>query len=218
MRHIITGKLLVALFAVLLFSLFSPTVSDAAPQNPRACLEDINKAVEAGDTQAFQELVNLDGILADAYATFLREARKPENSPKIPPMLAIILAQASSGENGKAIQTLLIGEIKAFILNGIASGSFAGKKLDPAQKQGVLAPLFAQASTGKKEIRNIGDSYPDGDGWLATFVVHDSGNGNDYDVIGRFIKDDGGVRLASIKNMEQLFQRIQRESEAAQEN
>lgn len=60
-----------------------------------------------------------------------------------------------------------------------------GRKPTGQAAQGLLDPLFADASTGRKEIREIGQARRDGRGWLVPFVVHDAGNGEDYSVLGR---------------------------------
>ena len=86
------------------------------------------------------------------------------------PMVALLFTQAASKEGN--VRSLLLNETRAFVLNGISSGAFAGRKPSGNTAQGLLAPLFADASTGRKEIKNVGQARRDGDGWLVPFVVH----------------------------------------------
>lgn len=201
-----------AIAAILALFLFAP--AQAAP--PDDCLRQIGEAVETGDAEAFQRLVDMDQIINSALDAFLAEAGKGENSAQLAPMLALLFSQAA-GQGAQAIKNLLMAEAKAFVLNGVSSGAFAGKRLNGAQPQGYLAPLFANASLGRKEIRGVGEPVRDGDAWLAPFSVHDYGNDQDYHVVGRFEPFDSGARLTRIENLDQLFKQIKKEAEAQEE-
>lgn len=188
---------------------FGSAFAHAAP--PDDCLQKIGEALDNGNTAAFESLIDVDAILEQALNAFLAEAQKPDNATKLPPMLGMIMAQGASTQGGQAIRNLLLQEARAFITNGVASGSFAGRQLGSAKSHGVLAPLFSQASPGRKEIRGLGEPLAVEDGWIMPFSVHDYGNGNDYPVIGKFLSTPSGARLVSIENLDQLFQQIQKE-------
>lgn len=182
-----------------------------AAESPRQCLTDISQAMANGDTDAFERLIALDPILEASLDLFLKEAAKPENASALPPMLALMFTQ-NAGPAGQAVRGMLLGTARAFILGGVSSGAFVGKKLDAKQSQSLLSPLFAHASVGRKEIRNIGEAVPDNDDWLLPFTVRDHGNGQDYPLIGRFKNGDSGVYLAAIENLDQIFAQIQKEA------
>lgn len=185
--------------------LCSPTLAATPQETARS----INAAVAEGDVNTFQQLVDMDAILTDALQTFLSEMTNPQSGTQLPPVLALMLSGAVNQEN---VRQLLLGESKAFVLNGIASGAFAGKSLAPTQQQGILAPLFANASLGRKEIAWTGDAVRDGDGWILPFVVHDYGNGRDYSVTARFqASGDTPLRLVGITNLQELFAKIRQE-------
>lgn len=206
MKKIILSLLLMPLFFVCL-----PTLRImAAP--PDECLQKIGKSLDDGDLQAFEQLVDMDAILAQGMDVFLAEAQKPENSSKLAPMLAMMFTQMG-GQGGQVIRNLILQEARAFVANGISSGAFAGKQPAPGANQGVLAPLFANASIGRKEIRGIGQVMKTENGWIVPFTVHDYGNDKDYPVIGRFTAGDNGARLTSIENIDQLFAQIKKEAE-----
>lgn len=196
-------------FPLLLFALFcaSPALGQDAANK---CLAAISSAIDAGDTAAFNRLADMDAILNQSLDVFLVHAAKPENSSAIPPMLALMFTQAA---NQPTVRALLLQEARAFLLNGIATGAFAGKTLSAAQQQSLLAPLFARASIGRKEIRSLGKAVEDGEnGFFLPFNIHDFGNGNDYAIVGHFTPGGDGLRLTGIENLEQIFAQIQKEA------
>lgn len=196
--------------AILIVCIFSD-LALASPQTPAECLNSIQQAVDRGDAETFTSLVDVDSILQKALDDFIMIARSPIASG-MPPLLALFFSGLASN-NAQSMRQLVLDETRAFILNGIASGAFAGKNLDSRTRDGFLAPLFAGASIGRKSISSIGDTVKDGDGWLLPFTVHDSDNGNDYAIIGKFAMVDGKCRLQAIENLDQLIRAIQRESQ-----
>ena len=185
-----------------------------AAADPRQCIMDAGSAVEKSDVAAFEKQVDVDAILEQALNLFVRRAQDPEAAKDLPPMVALLFTQAASKEGN--VRALLLNETRAFVLNGISSGAFAGKKPSASASQGLLAPLFADASTGRKEIKNVGQARRDGEGWLVPFVVHDSGNDETYEVTGRVTAANGAMRLTSVANMESLLRRVAAESRAVE--
>lgn len=200
------------LMAVFLWGYCGTSLARAAEDPARRCLADMAAAVDASDTAAFQRAVDLDTVLDQMLTVVLSEAQKPETAAQLPPLAGMMLSQAA-GLTGDALRGLLRNEAKAFVLNGIASGAFAGRSSSRGGTEGWLAPMFADASTGRKEIRSVGDVRIVGNDRIVSFVLHDVGNGNDYPVVGRFSPDSSGVfRLSGVENTVQLFQRILAES------
>ena len=185
-----------------------------ATADPRQCILEAGSAVDKSDVGAFEKQVDVDAILEQALNLFVRRAQDPEAAKDLPPMVALLFTQAASKEGN--VRALLLNETRSFVLNGISSGAFAGKKPSATASQGLLAPLFADASTGRKEIKNVGQARRDGEGWLVPFVVHDSGNDESYDVTGRVTSVKGEMRLTSVANMESLLRRVAAESRAVE--
>lgn len=185
-------------------------VADAA----RDCVVDISKALDNSDVQLFKARVDVDQVIGQAIDVFLVEAKKPYIRNNLQPMLAIMLQQASSGEGaGQAIRALLVKESRAFVLNGIATGAFAGKRVRPNVEQGLLTPLFADASIGRKEIIQIGEGQATDSGWIVPFTLLDGGNGSDYAIDGLIQETASGLKLTKIINLPDLFLQIQEEAE-----
>ena len=185
-----------------------------ATTDPRQCILEAGSAVDKSDVGAFEKQVDVDAILEQALNLFVRRAQDPEAAKDLPPMVALLFTQAASKEGN--VRSLLLSETRAFVLNGISSGAFAGRKPSGNAAQGLLAPLFADASTGRKEIKSVGQASRDGDGWLVPFVVHDGGNGESYDVTGRVTTVNGAMRLTSVANMESLLRKVAAESRAVE--
>ena len=203
----ISACLLLALF----FCAFSHRIM--AGEDPVDCIEEIGIAIDAADADTFQELVDLDSVLQNGLTAFLQEANKPENASKLPPLAAMLVQQMSdSGSAGNGLRSLVLDQMRSFILHGIASGSFAGKKVQNAPSGSLLAPLFENASMGRKQITNIGLPQADGNAWLVPFTIHDHGNDNDYQITGKLAPFDNGLRFTEIVNIIPLLTQIGNES------
>lgn len=191
----------------------------ARADSPHACLEDIAQAITQGSMTDFERRVDVDGILRVIVDKFFTEAAKPENADKLPPMLSLMFSGAAMMDGGGRVRDMLRGEARAFVRNGIESGAFAGRAPDAAyQSQGLIAPLFADASLGRKEIHAVGQARSIGnDIWNVPFRVHDAGNGNDYPVLGRFARRNDRVMLVAIDNLDQLFSILAAEAAALEE-
>lgn len=207
--------LLPALLACLLLLPHATSAADS----PQDCLAAAAQAMADADMQAFERHVDVDGILQTVVDKLFVEARRPENADRLPPMLHLMFSGAALADGGGRVRKMLRGEARAFVRNGIASGAFAGRS--PAQdyrSEGLIAPLFADASLGRKEIHGIGRPRPHKDGgWSLPFRVFDAGNGNDYPVTGHFARRNGRVMLVGIDNLDELFARIAAEAAALEE-
>jgi hypothetical protein len=137
---------------------------------------------------------------------------------EVPPLLALLFSRAAMRDvAGEQVRGLLINETRAFVLNGVDSGAFAGRPPSGRSAQGLLAPLFADASTGRKEIRDIGIPGRECGEWLVPFVVHDSGNGESYPVLGRVSPSGNGFRLTAVENLDEIMRRLNEERKRREE-
>ena len=217
-RRAMSLVLLCLFLMTLCLGFAAPSLAAGTAAAARQCVVQAGKAVESADTAAFEKLVDMDGILAAALDIFVRRAKQPQAAAELPPMLAILFSQAASGEQGSAtVRALLLNESRAFIVNGISSGAFAGRKVEGRAAQGVLAPLFADASIGRKEIRQVGEARAKNGDWLVPFTVYDHGNGESYRVNGRVNFDGGSTgRLVAVENLEALMGQVAEESRSVQ--
>lgn len=219
---------LARLLLLALYLLPAPAVLALGPENftpddPRHCLTLASRALDAADSAAFELAVDLDAILGQTLDFMARQAALPEEVSQFPPILTLLFTRAAGGGGDTVgVRGLLMGAARAFVLQGIDSGAFGGRPADSAQTSdgGLLSPLFAEASLGRKEICLVGEARPvsppaaSGNGeWLVPFSVHDAGNGETYPVLGRIRKEGAGFRLVGVENMSELYGLIRNEME-----
>ncbi|MDR3357372.1 MAG: hypothetical protein LBN96_00625 [Desulfovibrio sp.] len=182
------------------------------------CPAQIGKAIDDANVAAFEKLVDINAILDAALNIFLRDLDAMQAAGELPPMLALLFSGAAMRDAaGAQVRNLLINETRAFVLNGVDSGAFAGRPPGGRAARGLLAPLFAEASTGRKEIRDIGVPVPEGGDWIIPFVVHDFGNGESYPVLGRVSPAKNGFRLTGVENLEEIMRRVNEERKQQEE-
>ena len=159
-------------------------------------MKEIQAAIDASDLAAFERRVDVDALLdqsSSALIAALQKAGQVDTSG-LPPMLALMVASVQDPSMAKQIKGLLVQETGTFTRSGIESGFFAGKPKANAKPKGLLAPLFGNVSTGRKELR------------------HDFGNGRDYKVDLGMSPSGESWKVTSIANMDKLVSRLQKEA------
>lgn len=133
-----------------LFSMLSPSPARAAnTADPRQCLVEVGQAIDAADAVAFERLVDVDAILGAALTLFLRDVQKPEVADQLPPLLAVMFSQAASGDaGGNKLRDLLFSEARAFVINGVSSGAFAGRAPSGGSGPRDAGPAFCRRLHG----------------------------------------------------------------------
>ena len=111
----------------------------------------------------------------------------------------------------KQIKNLLVQETGTFVRSGIESGFFAGKPA-AAKPKGLLAPLFGDVSTGRKELKPRGASRKSKNAAVLPVTIHDYGNGRDYKVDLGMISNGKSWKVNRIANMDTLLARLQKEA------
>ena len=195
------------------FFLFLPllllvTVPALARQTPEAVLKEIQTAIDASDLAAFERRVDVDALLdqsSSALIIALQKAGQVDTSG-LPPMLALMVASVQDPSMAKQIKGLLVQETGTFTRSGIESGFFAGKP------KGLLAPLFGNVSTGRKELRPRGASRKVNGNVILPATIHDFGNGRDYKVDLGMSPSGESWKVTSIANMDKLVSRLQKEA------
>lgn len=211
--------LLCTLFCGLLYGLScAPAPAHAAEmrdaQSPEQSLQAVQRALDSGDVALFERHVDIDALVAAAVDYFLQEAQSSEGKARLSPVVAMLLSSVSYSDDAKLKMQALMGrEARNFIVYGVQSGNFAGKAKDKAPPpDGLLAPLFADASLGRKEIRQSGPVVADGKDRRLSFTVHDYGNGQKYHVNGRFRTVGTVWRLVQLDNLPALAAQVRGEA------
>ena len=200
------------LFLPLLLLAAAPAL---ARQTPEAVLKEIQAASDSGDLPALEKRVDVDALLdqsSSALIAALQKAGKVDTSG-LPPMLALMVASVQDPSMAKQIKTLLVQETGTFARSGIESGFFAGKPKANAKPKGLLAPLFGDVSTGRKELRPRGASRKANGTTTLPATIHDFGNGRDYKVDLGMTPSGESWKVTSIANMDKLVSRLQKEAE-----
>ena len=182
-------------------------------QGPEQAVQGLRQALNTSDAALLDRWADVDGVLGQAVDVFLEDARTPEGQALLPPMLAVVLSSVDSSPQARAlVRGTLQKEAGEFVRYGVRSGKFAGKPREAAPPSGMLAPLFADASLGRKEIRSIGHAVPEKDGYYVPFALLDHGNGNTYTVEASVRKNGEQWRLVGIRNIRALMDRIRQEA------
>lgn len=185
----------------------------AASASPDTAAPALRRAVDNADAALLDSVADVRSIVGEAVDMFLQDARTPEGKAALPPLPALILS--STGDNPRrraALRDFLRREAEELVRYGVRSGAFAGKPRQAPPPEGILAPLFADVSLGRKEIRQIGRAVREGDAAYVPFTVHDHGNGNDYPVQALLRRAGKEWRIVSIRNLREIMDQIRRES------
>ena len=199
------------------FFLFLPllllvTVPALARQTPEAVLKEIQAAIDASDLAAFERRVDVDALLdqsSSALIAALQKAGQVDTSG-LPPMLALMVASVQDPSMAKQIKGLLVQETGTFTRSGIG---FLGRNPKAnAQPNGLIATLFGNVSTGRKELRPRGASRKVNGNVILPATIHDFGNGRDYKVDLGMSPSGESWKVTSIANMDKLVSRLQKEA------
>lgn len=210
-QGIAVTRLLSAFAALLLCcALYSPACADEL--TPEQTVRNVQKALDTADAALLDQSAHVESVVGQAVDVFLRDLQSPEAQASLPPVLALLLGPLSASETAKdTIRSTLQREASEFIRYGVRSGNFAGKARETTPPAGLLAPLFADASLGRKELRNIGIATRQGDVALVSFSVLDHGNGNTYPVQAELHRQGGRWRIVGLANMPALIKQVREE-------
>ena len=172
-----------------LVAAFTP-LALAAPveraERPETAVAAIQTALDQADLALFEQRVDVDALIDEGSAVFMSKLLKAGETGELPPALALLATAAGTPQGALAMRGMLAGEAAAFVRDGVASGRFGGGKAgkgSAGKSRGLLAPLFANASTGRKHLRAVGRALPvtsAGDVVELPVAIRDEGNGREY--------------------------------------
>jgi hypothetical protein len=184
-----------------------------AAGTPEQAVRDAQRAIDTKNADLFDQLVDTRGILNAATDLLLAEADKPKG--QLPPMLALMLSSVKDSQALAALRTLITQEAHTFLRYGVLSGNFAGKPDNSVRPGGMLAPLFSNASMGRKELRVAGPSAPGGqEGVFLPVELKDYGNGNVYPLLLRLQWQPPDWRIVEIVNLSDVWNQVRAEADA----
>ena len=184
-----------------------------AASSPEQTVREAQRAIDTKNADRFEQLVDIQRILAAATELLLAEADKPNG--QLPPMLALMLSSVKNSQALDSLRALIAQEAHAFVRYGVLSGNFAGTPDQSIRPGGLLAPLFGDASMGRKELRVAGPSAPNGqDEVFLPVELTDYGNGNIYPLLLRLQWRAPDWRIVEIANLPDIWSQIQAEANA----
>jgi hypothetical protein len=187
------------------------TCTAFAASTPEQAVRDAQRAIDAKEADHFEQRVDVRRILDAATELLLAEANKPDG--QLPPMLALMLSSVKESQALAALRDIIAKEAHTFVRYGVASGHFAGKPEPSVRPGGMLAPLFSDASMGRKELRVAGPSTPGGqEQALLPVELQDHGNGNTYPLLLRLQWNSPNWRIVEIVNLPDIWGQIQAEA------
>ncbi len=183
-----------------------------AGTDPISTIKDVQKAIDTADDVLFEASVDMDSLIGQCVDIFVEDAVKGNASYALPGFLTMALAAAGQSEQAQQMLTATLrSEVGAFVRYGVRSGTFAGKKVETTSPSGFLAPLFADTSTGRKEIHSIGQPIAESGAFYVPFMLKDYGNGNDYPVEVWLRQQEGSWRVIGLRNVRTLVRIITEE-------
>ncbi|MEG2173223.1 MAG: hypothetical protein RRY29_08160 [Desulfovibrionaceae bacterium] len=201
---------------------FAASIESSVPVGDASvhALDVIQQAIDIGDVALFEDHVDIDALVAAAVDYFLQDAQSPEGAARLSPVVAMIISSVgTSADAQKTLRGLMGREARNFVVYGVQSGHFAGEKRENVRPpEGLLAPLFADASLGRKEIRDKGAPRPAsgaggaGQDIFIAFSVYDYGNGRSYPVTGRMRLVNAHWKLVGVENLPVLVEQLRREA------
>ncbi len=198
----------------LCFALCMTTLAHAGT-DPVATIYDVKTSIETSNEQLFNASVDMESLVGQCVDIFMQDATK-EGQTTLPSAVAMLFATAAHSDIAKqTLRDMLMSEVSAFVRTGVASGAYAGTRkenLTPSWDS-VLAPLFANASMGRKEILNVGRAIPESGAVYVTFSLKDHANGNTYPVEAWLREQQPGQwRVIGLRNVRTLVRLLRAES------
>jgi len=182
-------------------------------------LANIQHAIDRNDHVLLEKYVDLRGIITRGVDRFVADyAANPPGGEGDPlmEMLSGGLSREAGSPAAVSMKMMLVEETRKFVIRGVASGDFSGRPSTAAvlPDGGLLAILFADASTARKELRDLRVNPAKGDTATAQATLYDFGSERNYPVqLGLKLHPEGYWKVTDVKNMADLIRRVRKEAE-----
>ncbi len=196
MRHFF---LCTTILAALLLLPAAPALAAA----PEAAIPQLQKAIDGSDAALLEKHMDVRAVVDKGVDAVLADPAAMKAAQQTP-AVALLLAGMGADPSAKAmIKNVLAQETREFVLNGVSSGAFAGKK--PSKKgTGLLSPLFADASKGRKEFGPARLVERKGPSATVATSLYDYEAKERYPLELRLLEEQGVWRVKEVLNVKQL--------------
>lgn len=197
--------------------LFCSATSAPAAETPAEALTALQQAIDTNNPELLEKYIDVSRIIASGVDAFIADyaAHAPADGDPLMDMLSGGLADASQTQASQSMKQMLVLETRKFVIRGVASGDFSGRPSRRADLPdgGVLAALFADASTARKELRAVRVQPAQGDVTTASAKVYDFGSERSYPVQLRLKRQpQGHWKVTDVTNLKDLVRTIRAEA------
>ena len=188
---------------------------------PAQALLEVQRAVDGNNEVLLEKFVDLRAIIARGVDVFVADYAAQPPAGEGDPFLDM-LSGGLGGESGSAVspsvKLLLVEEARRFVVRGVASGQFSGRPPSVGRElpePGMLSALFADVSTGRKELRGVRVQRVRDGRSTAAATVFDHGTGRGYPVVLALSQQSGGFwKVTDVENLEDIVRQVRREAGA----
>jgi hypothetical protein len=186
---------------------------------PAQALIEVQRAVDGNDEVLLEKFVDLRAIIARGVDVFVADYAAHPSAGEGDPLLDM-LSGGLGAESGSAVspsvKSLLVEEARRFVVRGVASGQFSGRPPSAGRElpePGILSALFADVSTGRKELREVRVQRLRDGRSTAAATLFDHGAGRGYPVLLALSRQPGGFwKVTDVENLENLVRLVRREA------
>lgn len=173
---------------------------------PEAAIPQLQKAIDDSNVPLLEKHMDLDSVVNKAADFLLADPAALKAAQKTPAVALLIAGMGSDPQAKAMLKSILVQETRGFVVQGVSSGAFAGKKISSGSKnKGLLSPLFAGASKGRKEFGTTTLlERKDGSARIST-SLYDAGAKERYPLELRLEEQHEVWRITEVLNIRQLI-------------
>ena len=194
--------IMLTLAALLAFAA-APAFAAATPEGTVPLLQ---KAIDGSDAALLEKHMDLDSVINKATDFVLADPTALKAAQQTPAVALLIAGMGSDPKAKAVLKKILVQETRGFVTQGVSTGAFAGKKASGKSKDGgLLSPLFADASKGRKEFGPAKLLERKGGSAKVATSLYDAGAKERYPLELRLEEQQGVWRVIEVMNIKQLI-------------
>ena len=201
----------VAVIALFCFLVSFPCRATARPA-PEQVVTRIQTAIQQCDVTSFEKYVAIDLLVHNSLDVLMNHAQSIcASGQELPPTLTVMALVASS-EDSK-LRNLLGSDLEQLIRYGVAAGLLNGQRDQTVKPEGLLTPLLAKLSTGKKILRLAGKSRQDtklSGTWLIPVEIYEVNSKRRYPFTLHVVPAGNDWRVDGIADVDALLTRLEK--------
>lgn len=191
---------------LLVLSLLVFSAVPAFAASPEATIPILQKSIDSSDAALLEKHMDLDSVINKATDFVLADPTALKAAQQTPAVALLIAGMGADPKAKAMLKKILAQETRNFATQGVSSGAFAGKKPSGKSKDGgLLSPLFADASKGRKEFGPAKLLERKGGSAKVSTSLYDAGAKERYPLELRLEEQQGVWRVVEVMNIRQLI-------------